>query len=263
MNYRTIAAVITEMTVSTVVARYALALAAANSSRLILCGCHEDAAGEMAVSAMERHLNHLTTLAAEMRVTVSTITEIGSIAILLPRLVLREQVELLFYPLPPYKRFASSEERTVSRALLRTISCDLAIIRIVSMVKPHPGHLLVPLGSTVAAVTHRAAFVAALAHCFAAQVTLYHLAENPAEQRSADIEQVRKLLVEEQVTVLERSGTGSLGKAITLETITHHNDLIVLGASVRSTIRRILCGNPVADVMQQPPCNTVLFRAAR
>jgi nucleotide-binding universal stress UspA family protein len=263
MSYHTIAAVITDLTVSTVVARYALALAASSSSRLILCGYHEDAAGEMAVLAIERHLNHLAAVAAEMKVTVTTIIETGSVATLLPRLVLREKVELLFYPLPPYKRYGVDQERTVTRALLRSISCDLAIVRIVNMVRPHPGHLLVPLGRTVATVAHRVAFIAALAHCFSAQVTLYHLTENLLEQRSPDIAQVRELLEQQQVTVLERNGSGTLGNAITLEVITHHNDLIVLGASVRSTVRRIFCGNPVADVMQQPPCNTVLFRAAR
>ena len=55
---------------------------------------------------------------------------------------------------------------------------------------------------------------------------------------------------------------GQVGKAITVEAITHHNDLIVLGASERGVLRSLFFGNPAGDVMHQPPCNTILFRAA-
>jgi nucleotide-binding universal stress UspA family protein len=63
--------------------------------------------------------------------------------------------------------------------------------------------------------------------------------------------------------VLERSGKGAIGKSITVEAITRHNDLIVLGASERGVLQRLFFGNPAGDVMHQPPCNAIMFKAAR
>ncbi len=77
------------------------------------------------------------------------------------------------------------------------------------------------------------------------------------------ITRFREQLQQRHITVLERRGTGRVGVAIGVEAITRHNDLIVLGASRRGTLSGLFRGNPAVDVMQQPPCNTVLFRSAR
>ena len=77
-----------------------------------------------------------------------------------------------------------------------------------------------------------------------------------------DITCFRKRLELRQVKVLVRIGRGEVGPAITVEAITRQNDLIVLGASGRGLLRRLFAGNPAGDVMLQPPCNTILFRAA-
>jgi nucleotide-binding universal stress UspA family protein len=77
-----------------------------------------------------------------------------------------------------------------------------------------------------------------------------------------DITLFGKQLRQQQVTVLERSGRGDPGKAINVEAITRHNDLIVVGASGRGAMRRLIFGNPAGDIMHQPPCNAILFRVA-
>jgi nucleotide-binding universal stress UspA family protein len=77
-----------------------------------------------------------------------------------------------------------------------------------------------------------------------------------------DIVRFGQQLQQAQVTVLERRGRGDVGKAITVEAITRHHDLIVLGASGRGVLGRLFKGNPSGEIMQQPPCNTILFRPA-
>jgi nucleotide-binding universal stress UspA family protein len=62
--------------------------------------------------------------------------------------------------------------------------------------------------------------------------------------------------------VLTRGGRGKIGTSITVEAITRHNDLIVLGVSERGLLRQLFFGNPAGDVMRQPPCNAIMFRAA-
>jgi nucleotide-binding universal stress UspA family protein len=131
------------------------------------------------------------------------------------------------------------------------------------MAKPHPGRILVPLGTIINDRELRVMFIKSLANCFHSQVTLFHLvAERETKGAADDITWFRNELQQQNITVLERSGRGVLNKVITVEAITRHNDLIVLGASERGVIRRAFFGNPVGDLMHQPPCNIILFRAA-
>jgi nucleotide-binding universal stress UspA family protein len=263
MSYRKIFSVINEHTSSTVTARYAISLAAAGKAELVLYAAHDERSDETVVRHTDRHLDHLFTVAFEQDVTVTRITEVGNIRTLLPTRVQAENADLVVYPLTPYERYGADLQRHTVHSLLRTIRSDLAIMRAITMAKPHPRRILVPLGKVISDREHRLLFVSELARSFHSQVTLYHLsAEHEAKGMPDAITQFRSQLQHQDVTVLERIGRGTLGKSITVEAITHHNDLIVLGASERGVLRRLIFGNPVGDVMHQPPCNAILFRAA-
>ena len=153
------------------------------------------------------------------------------------------------------------QQQNVHR-LLRTIRADLAIMRIMHMGKPHPRHILVPLGDVVSDREQRVLFLAVLARSFHSQITLFHRPDSRRQDSPADFVAVRNALRTHHLAVLERSGKGHIAKAITMEAVSHHNDLIVLGASERGVLRRIFFGNPAGDVMHHPPCNAILFRAA-
>jgi len=257
-NYRKVFSVINAQTVSTVIARYAISLAAACKAELVLYAAHEEDC-----HATDRHLEHLVTVASGLGIPVTRITESGDISRLLPKRVQMEKADLVFYPLTPCKPYGDDLQRRIVSHLLRTVSSDLAIMRAISMGKPHPRHILVPLGKTISDSERRLQFVARLAGSFHAQVTLYHLlAARDVKAMPDVVAQFGKQLQELDIKVLERSGSGLLGKAITVEAITRHNDLIILGASERGVLRKMFFGNPAGDVMQQPPCNAILFRAA-
>ena len=264
MSYCKILSVINEQTVSTVIARYAISLAAACKAELVLYASHDEGGDENNRQRTDRHLDHLFTVALDLNIPVTRITEIGNIGKLLPERVQAEKADLVFYPLTPYKRYGADLQRHTVHHLLRTISSDLAIMRVITMAKPHPGHILVPLGKVVSDKERRLLFITELARSFQSKVTLFHLSpEREAKGMPDDITDFRKQLLLQQVMVLERNGRGDIGKAITVEAITRHNDLIVLGASERGVLRRLFFGNPVGDVMHQPPCNVILFRAAK
>lgn len=263
MSYRTIFSVVNEHTASTVTARYAISLAAACKAELVLYAAHDEGSNETILRHTDRHLDHLFTVAFELDIPVTRITEVGNIGRLLPKRVLAENADLVFYPLTPYERYGASLQRHTVHHLLRTIRSDLAIMRAIHMAKPHPRHVLVPLGKVISDKGRRLVFIAELARSFHAQVTLFHLsAERDTKGMPDDITKFRTQLQQQHVTVLERSGTGHISKSITVEAITRHNDLIVLGASERGMLRRLFFGNPAGDVMHQPPCNAILFRAA-
>jgi len=263
MSYRKIFTVVNEHTASTVTANYAISLAAEDKAELVLYTAHGEGTDETILRHTERHLDHLFTVAFELDIAVTRITEAGSITRLLPQRVQAERADLVFYPLTPGERYGATLPRHTVHHLLRTIRSDLAIMRIVHMGKPHPRCILVPLGGVIGDSKRRVQFIAALAKSFHSQVTLFHLAAGTADKEMpGDIAQFREELRRHHVTVLERSGRGHIGRSITVEAITRHNDLIVIGASERGPLRRLFFGNPAGDVMHQPPCNSLLFRTA-
>jgi nucleotide-binding universal stress UspA family protein len=263
MSYRKIFSVVNEHTASTVTARYAISLAAADKAELVLYAAHGEGTDETILRHTERHLDHLFAAALERGITVTRITEAGSLATLLPQRVQAERADLVFYPLTPGERYGETLPKRNVQHLLRTIGSDLAIMRIVHMGRPDPRHILVPLGGIIGDRERRVLFIAALAKSFHSRVTLFHLAAGTADREMpGDIARFREELQWQHVVVLERRGSGNIGRSITVEAITRHNDLIVLGASERGPLRRLFFGNPAGAVMVHPPCNALLFRSA-
>lgn len=264
MSYRKIFAVINEHTASTVTARFAISLAAACKADIVLYAAHDEKSDEAVKRHTDRHMDHLFTVALELDIAVTRIAEAGNIIQQLPKRVVADKADLVFYPLTPYEKYGVDRQRDTVHSLLRTTSSDLAIIRAITMAKPHPKRILVPLGKVISDMERRLGFITELARSFHSQVTLYHLSETKsAKVMPDDISRFRNQLQHQGVPVLERSGSGDIGKSITVEAISHHNDLIVLGASERGVLQRLFFGNPTGDVMHKPPCNTILFRAGR
>lgn len=257
MSYRTILAVINEYTGSTVSARYAMALALFAKARLVLYCAHEEGGVSL---QMERHLAHLFSAAEAADIAVTRIAEIGAISTLLPHRAQAEGADLVFYPLTPDERYGAALQRRTAYHLLRTVKTNLAVMRIMHLGKPHPHRILLPLGGIVSNQEELVRFIAAMAEAFHSQITLFHRHNARQQALPDDLLSLRKELHLRHLQILERSGSGSIARSIALEAVSHHNDLIVLGASERGMLRRLFYGNPAGDVMQQPPCNTILFR---
>lgn len=262
MRYQAILAVINEHSGSTVCARYAIAMAASSKAELVLYSAHAEGTSDAVLRHSEHHLDHLFGVAFELGIPVRRISESGVLAKLLPRRVAAEGAELVFYPLLPDERYGAALQQQTVHRLLRSVACDLAIMRIMHMGKLHPHHILVPLGRTMCDSEPRTRFLAELAKSFHAQITLFHRPEPRQNGVRQAVEQVRAGLAHHHLQVVERSGNGPIGKAIALEAISHHSDLIVVGASERGILRRLFFGSPAGDLLINPPCNTILFRAA-
>lgn len=262
MVYRTIFSIVTENTASTVTARYAIALASAVNARLVLYAAHEEN-NEKNILHSERHMDHLFSAAHGNGIPVTRIAETGSITNLLPKRVQAEKADLVFYPLAAGEQYDMPLQREIVHSFLRSIKADLAIMRIMHMGKPHPRHILAPLGGIISQNERRTYFLAALAKCFHSHVTLFHRVHSEKNIFPQDIIRLRDALRLHHLNVLERAGTGHIGKSIILEAISHHNDLIIMGASERSILHRLFFGDPAGHVISRPPCNAILFRPAR
>lgn len=262
MRYQVVLAVINEHSGSTVCARYAIAMAASSGAELVLYSAHVEGTSEIVLRHCEQHLDHLFSVAFGLGIPVRRISETGVLARLLPKRVAAEGAQLVFYPLLPDERYGAALQQQTVHRLVSSVTCDLSIMRIMHMGKLHPHHILVPLGRTIRDSEQRVRFLAALAKSFHAQITLFHRPDRGQSGVQQAVEQVRSGLAHHHLPVLERSGSGPIGKAIALEAISHHSDLIVVGASERSALRRLFFGNPAGDLLLRPPCNTILFRAA-
>ena len=265
MNYQKIISVVNEHTASIVTSGYAITLAAGCKANLVLYAAHDEGCNETILVRINRHLDHLYTVAVTLGISVTRITEVGNLSTLLPKRVQAESADLVFYPMTPHEQYGANLRRHTVHRLLRIIKTDLAIVRVITMNKPHPARILVPLGKIVSDTEHRLMFVIGLARSFHSQVTLLHLSgeRKKTQGMPEDVTRFREQLQQQHVSVLERSGGGDVGEAIAVEAITRHDDLIVLGASERGVFRRLLFGNPAGDVMHQPPCNTILFRSEK
>lgn len=261
MSYRTILAVVDDQSASTVAARYALALALEGRSRLVLYSAIAKGTDENRLRHIDRHIEQLVNEAGELGVAVTRITETGRLAQLLPRRVETEQVELVCYPVPPGEHYGDPLQQQEMHRLLQTVRTNLAIFRIMQLGKPHPSRILVPLGASTNDREQRTAFLSALAHSYHSQITLFHRADRRSNRAPDDLTAIRNALRQRHLQVLERGSSGNIAHDIAMEAISHHHDLIVLGASERGLLRRLFTGNPAGDVMHHPPCNAVIFRA--
>lgn len=263
MSYRKILAVINEHSGSTVAARYAMAMAQSSGAGLVLYSAHADDDNGTMMRQTERHLDHCFNEALADDIRVTSISELGTISRLLPQRAHAEGVDLVFYPLSPGERSGAALPQQSAHRLLRTVRADLAVMRIMHMGKPHPRHILVPVGGAIRDRQQRLRFLAAMAKTFHSLVTLFHRPAAGSQAAPDDFVLLRNELLRQQLPVMERSGSGRIDRAIALEAISHHNDLIVVGASERGLLRRLLFGNPAGNVMHHPPCNAILFRPAR
>ncbi len=212
MSYSTILSVINQHTASTVTGRYAVALAQECKARLVLYAAHPEDTSEATLSHTDRHLDHLVAVADELQVPVKRLRGVGQISRVLPEQVQAEQADLVLYPLTPDERYGTHLQRHTVHQILRKISPDLAVVRIISLARPHPRHILVPLGKVVSLMERRLVFISQLARSFHAQVTLFHLTAGRAKEGMPDsIIHFRKELQQQQLTVLESSGRGEIG----------------------------------------------------
>src|SRR6185369_12809417 len=124
MSYLKIFTVVNEHTVSTVTARYAIAMAASCRAELVLYAAHEEGSNEILLRHLERHMEQLFADASELGITVTRVIEIGNISKLLPKRVETEHADLVIIPLLPFKRYGADLARHMVHYLLRTIRSD-------------------------------------------------------------------------------------------------------------------------------------------
>ena len=273
--YRKILAAVNEHVNSEIAARYALHLAKQARARIYFCSIGEKGIAGKDFCTAEAAVKRLSALAREHGVPSDCILNTGDPFVQLGKVAVAEDIDLIFAATrheDVEKRFYT---RTIAKRLLLSLSCSVALVRVVHMGRIHPHEILVPLKAHIDHIPDRAEFTATLARAFDAKVQLLHITEPmrkffPGEIHPTPVEWADKIppdisrfishIDSQGVEHEKRLTAGRTGRTIAVEAAARHHDLIIMGASERGHLGLLLRGNPVEEVLRETPCNLIIFK---
>jgi nucleotide-binding universal stress UspA family protein len=277
--YRKVLAAVNEHINSEVAARYAMQLAKAARAKLYLCSIAEKGHTEKSFELGKEAAIRLSHRAKEMEIETECLFDRGDPVAKLREFVRKEGIDIVFVATRREdvgKRFYAGG--TAARDLLRTLPCSVALVRVVHMGRTHPREVLVPLKERIDHVPERAFFTAMLARAFDARVYLFHTTKpirnffhgethlTPVEWEKkvpADISRFVVHLDDYKIEHEKRLAPGKAGRNIAIEAASRRRDLIIMGASVRSSLDFLLRGSPAEDVLLDTPCNLIILKPGK
>lgn len=273
--YKKILAAVNEHVNSELSARFAIQLAKAAGSRLYLCFVAEQNLSEDSFRRAEEAVKRLFYRAQEMDVPVESIFALGNPVDEIQKLVASEGIDIVFAA----TRHEDIEKRffqgTTARRLSLSLSCSVALVRVVHMGRIHPRKILVPLKAGIRHIQEKAYITSMLARSFDSGVYLLHTTRPimrffQGELHLTPDEWDTKVPKDISVFIdhLEHYGIahekkllpGKTGRNITIEAAVKRHDLIIMGASERGLVSSLFKGNPVEEVLRETPCNLIILK---
>ena len=274
--YKKILAAVNEHLNSEVSARYAMNLALICGAKFYICFIAGKGIPSSGFERAEDAVKRLFSEARDKDIQVESITETGDPVTEIGKVVKHEGVDIVFASTRREDIEKRFYEGTIARKLSLNLPCSVALVRVVHMVKVHPGKILVPLNARINRVKERAYFTARMAGAFHSKVFVFHAAKpitkffhgevhlTPLqwEQRlPRDILDFMEHITKYKIELEGRLTPGAVAKAITIEAASKRHDLIIMGASERSLLSSILKGNPVERVLRDTPCDLLILKA--
>lgn len=269
-------AAVNEHVNSEVSARYALDLARATGSKFYICFIAEKHTSKAALRHAEEAAKRLFLRAQELDICVESIFATGKPVEEIQKMVRSEAIDIVFAATRHEDVSKRFYEGTVARSLSLSLSCSVALVRIVHMGRIHPRKILVPLKARMGHISERAYFTAMLSRSFESNVYLFHTAKPitrffHGELHLTPVEWEEKVpgdmalfigkLDTYGVTHEKKLLPGKTGRNIAIEAAARRHDLIIMGASERSLISSLIKGNPVEEVLRDTPCNLIILKS--
>lgn len=273
--YKKILAAINEHVNSEVSARYALDLARATGSKFYICFVAEKDVSKAAIEHAEEASKRLFLRAKEMGVGVESIFATGHPVREIQKIVTSEGIDIVFAATRHTDVSRRFYRGTVARRLSLSLTCSVALVRIVHLGRIHPRKILVPLKARIGHISESAYFTALCSRAFESDVYLLHSARPVVrffhgELHLTPVEWEEKVPADMALFIgkLDTYGVahekklqpGRTGRNITIEAAIKRHDLIIMGASERSLISSLIRGNPVEEVLRDTPCNLIILK---
>jgi len=276
--YKKVLAAVNEHLNSEVSSRYALHLAKAANARIYFCSIAENSLNDTNFRAAEEAVKRLAARAVELGLKQSCILETGNPVEQIKKIVVREEIDIVFAATRREDLERRFYARTMARQLSLALPCSVALVRVAHLGRAHPRTILVPLKARIDHIAERAAFTGLMAGAFASRVSLLH-APKPLkrffhgeihltpveweERLPPDISRFIDSLSHYHVSHEKKLTSGIAGRNIAIEAAVKRHDLIIMGASMRSLWSSLFRDNPVEQVLRNTPCNLIILKPAK
>lgn len=266
--YKRILTVVNKDSFSVTAANYALHLAKYCDANLLIFSCMPSKFNKDTLLRIESHVNSVFLQAIKMGIKVESVIEEEPYFIKLKEKIEKEYIDLVFATI-------HKENNNELSNFARNIPVSLALVRIVSMAKPHPTNILLPLKDKINNIDELVEFVSAMCKSFHSKATIFHIEKTNLignemrfrltdfhENLSKDIVDVLKKLASQGIVTRKRVWHGKVGTGITIEAASSkRNDLIIMGISKNWAIKKFFTEDPTTFVIKQTPCNLIIFKA--
>lgn len=276
IRYKKIMAAVNEHVNSEISARYALDLARATGSKFYICFIAEKDTAKAALGHAEEAAKRLFLRAQELDICVESIFATGKPVEEIQKMVRSEAIDIVFAATRHKDVSKRFYEGSVALSLSLSLTCSVALVRIVHMGRIHPRKILVPLKARMGHISERAYFTAMLSSAFESSISLFHSAKPitrffHGELNLTAVEWEKKVPGDMALFIgkLDTYGVahekillaGKTGRNITIEAAARRHDLIIMGASERSLLSSLIKGNPVEEVLRDTPCNLIILKS--
>lgn len=258
-------------------ARYAIALSAACKAKLYIASIIPPKMHEKDIRAAEESVKRIIEEAGRTGLDVRPIIEEGKIVPTIKEIVDREKIDMVMAASRKEHAEKRFFVRTVSRELMRLLTCSVIIIRVVNPGKmAYPRDILVPIIGKGYDPTEKVFLTARLARYYKAKTIVLHLKRSITslfkkgiikdiveeeidgmEDIKYFIDRLKKFKVYPKVRV---SYFIKISRTISKEAAAKRHDLIILGATRRSLISQLIRGNPVEEVLRRTPCDLMILK---
>jgi nucleotide-binding universal stress UspA family protein len=266
--YKNILTVVNQQTFSEAASNYAVHLSKFYNTKLLIFSCLSSKVNAETLKRTEEHINRVFLQAVKLGVNVESVMEKGLFFERLAEKVKEEHIELVFAPITAgnYKEVLDFDKH---------IPVSLALVRVVSMAKPHPSNILLPLRGRIKNLGEWEEFVSAICHAFHSKATIFYIEKikkslsgselrlklvDLHENLPDNILRILNYLEGQNIITKKRYGQGKIGRGITIEAASKKNDLIIMGMSERSILKKLLSEDPTAVVIKETPCNLIIFK---
>jgi len=273
--YKRILSAVNEFLNSEVAAKYALHLAKECNAKFYLCFIADKRLSKESFNRAEEAIKRLFLQAEKMGIEAEIIMETGEPVKKIAEIVKNDKIDIVFAATRREDLKRSFYEGAISRSLLLKLTCSVAIVRVAHIGKIFPKRVLVPLRTGAGTNEEKAFFTAKIAGAFGSKVFVFHTSRSIKKFFHGEIHlthtELEKNMPEDILLFTEKMekhdvpyeislASGQTGKAITIEAFTRRHDLIIMGASLRSLLKKAVQSSPVEEVLRETPCDLIIFK---
>ena len=256
-------------------ARYSFAFAEAFSSKLFVATVLTKEMDEEEEKTVARSVEMLLDNARDSGIDAEGVILRGHVLTAIDRYVRDNKIDLVIASTRRPHRDRRLFARSVTSSLMSRLPCNVIGIKIA-----HPGRSIKPKKVLIPVIGDgygdnvRADIAEAIVNKFGSKITLFHVVElaglriksleNLEKDRLIMSAEKRIISLVNELTMRGASFTykiviGRNARDEIISEASHHKyDLMIVGATTRNVLKRLVSGNPVEEILRDTPCDVML-----